>query len=229
VATLATIVTRSDTANSRDTFVFYGPDVATRHARESVTAAGELLQRHGALPFSRSFIAAIRLDDTDELLIFDQAAARDTRISLHDDAEVAGDVAQLFLQLFRSRRQIRSALHVRAPHLAGFAVANEPLPLISGTGLLKRTPVPVPVVAWTPSLADAPVLETLSVHPLAPALLLANRGVLAWGSESLAQVASFIISLEEVATIAIRARILGGARALPDGAYDAVSGTADIG
>jgi L-fuculose-phosphate aldolase/L-ribulose-5-phosphate 4-epimerase len=70
-------------------------------------------------------------------------------------------------------------------------------------------------------------LATLKAHPRAPALLLANRGVLAWGNEPIDKLVRFIASLEEVATIAVRAQILGGARALPAGAFEIVQNSID--
>jgi ribulose-5-phosphate 4-epimerase/fuculose-1-phosphate aldolase len=211
-----------------------GADAQCQQARAAIGAAGQYLYELGALSAARTFNAAVRLNAGGEIVVagFQPRDGREANTAIRIDlttGAIDGDhdadlreIAAIYVALFNAKPQIDSAVHTRSPHLAAFAVAHRPLPVVYGTGLLKRTPAPVPVAPWTARLSAQPVLAALDAHPLAPALLLGNRGVLAWGSEPIDKLVRFVASLEEVATIAIRAQVLGGARALPAGAYEAM-------
>lgn len=208
-------------------------DLEFERAREAIDEAGRYLYQLGALCVARTFNAAVRLS-SDRIAIagFQPRDSREVASAIQVDlasGAIEGDpdiglreIAGSYVALFNAKPQIASAAHTRSPHLAAFAVAHRALPVVFGTGLLKRTPAPVPVVPWTARLSAESLLATLAAQPLAPAALLANRGVLAWGNEPVNKLARFVVSLEEVATIAIRAQALGGARDLPPGAYDAM-------
>lgn len=208
-------------------------DAGIKLARDAIEEAGRYLYELGALSADRTFNAAVRVG-IGRLVVAgfqprdSREAARAILVDL-DSGAIEGDpdaglreIAASYVALFNAKAHITSAAHTRSPHLAAFAVAHRPLPVVYGTGLLKRTPVPVPVASWAPQLSAASLLAALNAHPLASAVLLANRGVLAWGNEPIARLARFIVSLEEVATIVIQAQALGGARDLPPGAYEAM-------
>jgi L-fuculose-phosphate aldolase len=56
-------------------------------------------------------------------------------------------------------------------------------------------------------------------HPLVPAVLLGNHGLLAFGSDPLAT-AQLIIIMEESAEMTLDARQIGGEKAFPEGALE---------
>ena len=213
-------------------------DADLRHALNAIDEAGRSLFELGLLSATRTFNAAVRTHSQTLIVAGFQPRgggleSSAVRVDLRsgeieaDDSNDLREFAQVYAALFGLRPEILSAAHTRSPHLAAFAVAHRPLPVIYGTGLLKRTPIPVPVSPWTARLSAHSILATLKAHPRAPALLLANRGVLAWGNEPIDKLVRFIASLEEVATIAVRAQILGGARALPAGAFEIVQNSID--
>ena len=78
----------------------------------------------------------------------------------------------------------------------------------------------IPVAAWAPRGSDAAVqaiVDTLAAHPGAPAVLLANHGLLAFGADILA-VAGLVLAMEEAAEATLRAAAIGGAQPFPPGA-----------
>ena len=192
-----------------------------------VAAGIEHLRERGALSFGRSYAAATRTSEH-RLLLVTRASGASTVEGVHlVDAEhaipplpatLAGPFA--VLRALLSELTHRSALFVPAPHLTAFAVAGLPLPIVYGSGLLRRTPEAVPVVPWTDALDPASVLSAVKAHPRSSAVLLARRGVLAYGDESIATLAKFVSNLEESAQLTFNAQLLGGARALPADAFE---------
>jgi L-fuculose-phosphate aldolase len=80
----------------------------------------------------------------------------------------------------------------------------------------------VPIAAWAPrgsQEAVAFIVEQLQQHPGIPAVLLANHGVLAFGSDPLAT-AQLIIIMEESAQLTLDARAIGGVQPFPPGALE---------
>ena len=115
---------------------------------------------------------------------------------------------------------LRSALFVPAPALSAFAVANLELPIVYGSGLLRRTPRPIAVVPWQRELRPDSVLHVIRANSDSSAVLLANRGVIAYSDESFSKLAKFVVSLEESAQLTINAHLLGRVRPLPADAYE---------
>src|SRR5687767_6853501 len=58
----------------------------------------------------------------------------------------------------------RSTIFVPAPALSAFAVANLELPIVYGSGLLRRTPFPIAVVPWERELSINTVLRVIRSH-----------------------------------------------------------------
>ena len=65
------------------------------------------------------------------------------------------------------------------------------------------------------------IAVTLQEHPATAAVLLANHGLLAFGTNPLNS-AELVIALEEAAEAELAANAIGGAVDLPEGALDAV-------
>ncbi len=191
----------------------------------------DYLRERGALSFGRAYVAGTRASAHRLVL-----AARSSGVSatagayLIDDesadpvlpATLAGPFA--VVRALLDAHPYRSVLLVPAPHLTAFAVAGLPLPIVYGSGLLRRTPVPLPVVPWTETLEPVSVLAAIEAHPLTSAVLLAHRGVLAYSDEPVAKLAKFVAGLEESAHLTVNAHLLGGARALPPEAYEQMKG-----
>jgi L-fuculose-phosphate aldolase len=107
---------------------------------------------------------------------------------------------------------VNVSIHTHSIHLIGWALANRPLPLIHSPELSR---LPVREIPVSPPAArdDAgPVIDTLRAHALAPALLIGNHGLLAWGKD-VASATDLVLSLEEAARFALEAEELGK---LPD-------------
>jgi L-fuculose-phosphate aldolase len=105
-----------------------------------------------------------------------------------------------------------------------YAMAHEPMP-VHYEGLLRMgVSAPVPVAAWGPrgsreSVAN--IEEAVRANPSASAVLLANHGLLAWGSDQMS-VARIVIALEEAAQMMLGAAPLGGSKPLPPNALQQV-------
>ena len=206
-------------------------------ANEAIDAAGRFLFAAGSLSASRAFVGAIRipenrlaiarssLQDGDDSIV----VGLNGRLQQYDRPSDLEDIAALAVALFNARPDATVAILTQSPNLTAFAVAQQPLPIVYGSGLLKRTPVALPVTHWLPGQSVTSFEATLRDQPLASAALLANHGFIAWGAESIEKLARFVISLEESASITINARALGGAKPLPAGAYEAMqlSGTSE--
>jgi len=204
-------------------------DPEARLQRDDIDAAGSYLFQAGALSASRSFVGAVRIGGNRLVIAgFNAQSVNDAAIaSLEDSAPVAGNsglsaITPTLVALFNEKPGIRAAIYTQSPNLTAFAVAGQPLPNLYGSGLLKRTPVAIPVVEWLPLQSPHALLETLRQHTLASAVLLANRGFLVWSDEPIVKLARFAVSLEESASITINARALGGAKPLPSNAFEAM-------
>jgi ribulose-5-phosphate 4-epimerase/fuculose-1-phosphate aldolase len=203
-------------------------------ARSAINEAGRFLLERGVLSAGRSFNAAVRLSGTRQAVIagFRPRASSEPNPAIVIDIDATSfegsevprlrEIAAAYAALFRERTDIASILHTHSPNLTAFAVAHRPLPIAYGTSLIKRTADPIPVAAWGPRYAAQPILDVVRAHPNAPALLLANRGVLAFSGESIEKLARFVVGLEESAWIAIQAQVLGGIQPFPRGAHEAM-------
>lgn len=202
-----------------------------RAAQFDINEAGRHLLDTGSLSLGRSFNAAVRVPGADRFVLGgftsrgkDPAAAIVVGFdgTLYEGVENANlrEIVGVYAALFAARPDLNAALHTHSPRITAFAVAQRPLPIIYGP-LLRRTHGEIPLAAWSPRYAAEPVLETLRQHPEAPAVLLANRGLLAWSGDGIEKLAAFVASLEESAAIAIRAELLGGAKPFPPGAFEA--------
>jgi ribulose-5-phosphate 4-epimerase/fuculose-1-phosphate aldolase len=203
-----------------------------RVAQAEINAAGRHLHETGSLSLGLSFNAAIRILGEDRFVLgkFSPRHASQPGAAIvvdfdghqHEGPLDKGlrEIIGVYAAIFRARPAVNAALHTHSPHITAFAVAHRPLPIIYGP-LLRHTQSTIPVADWAPRYAPEPVVAAIEAHPDAPAVLLANRGLLAWGEKGLEKLAAFVAALEESAAIAIRSEILGGAREFPPGAFAA--------
>lgn len=119
--------------------------------------------------------------------------------------------------VYRTRAGAAAVVHTHSPHLTAFALAARALPCRYEPLLRLGQTESVPVVDWSPRGSEAFVAgieQTLARYPGTLALLLANHGLLAFGS-SPPVAAKLVILLEEAAEAELRAAAIGGARDLP--------------
>jgi L-fuculose-phosphate aldolase len=119
----------------------------------------------------------------------------------------------LHLAVYAARPDVKAVVHAHPPHATGFAVAGLALdvPMIAEAAVSLGPSVPlVPFAA--PGAASASALAPYLGE--FDAVLLANHGVLAWGSD-LEQAYLRLELVEHLARIALVARQLGAVRPLP--------------
>ncbi len=127
----------------------------------------------------------------------------------------------LHLAVYAARPDVRAVVHAHPPHATAFAVAGRTLdvPMIAEAVVSLGAGVPtVPFAAPGPGAASA-LAPYLPAHD---AVLLANHGVLAWGSD-VEQAYLRLELVEHLARIALLAHQLGGVRALPASALPALA------
>lgn len=124
--------------------------------------------------------------------------------------------------VYREKSTVNSVMHTHSPHVTGFALAHQPLPCVYEASLRFGITEDIPVAAWGPrgsreSISN--IVEQLQKHPLVPAVLLGNHGLLAFSRDALST-ARLIIIMEEAAELTLDARKLGGEQPLPEGAQE---------
>jgi ribulose-5-phosphate 4-epimerase/fuculose-1-phosphate aldolase len=193
--------------------------------------AGDILFESGTLSIGRGVNAAVRIPDSDRLLVvgglgssaaqnLPAAAVYDLNGHYIDGDHSAGlaEVAIEYSAIFQARPEARAALHTHSPYLTGFAVAHRPVPLRYVPLLAFGLDSAIPYGDWWPRHAPEPLVKLLRQHPRTPAVLTANRGLLAWGS-GIFELARFVVTLEEAAGLLIRAERLGGAKDFTDDSH----------
>lgn len=124
--------------------------------------------------------------------------------------------------VYRNRENANAVIHTHSPRSTSFALAHQPLPCVYEAFLRFGITEDVPVAAWAPRGSQDAVnfiVEQLREHPTVPAVLLANHGILAFGSDALAA-AQLIIIMEEAAQLTLDARSLGGEKPFPGDALE---------
>ncbi len=197
-------------------------------AQHEITEAGRYLLEFGALaPNGRNgaFNGGIRLPDSEHFVIASRGGAIAVDLS---GKHIAGEpnrglleVIEIYASVFRERPDLNAIIHTHSPNLTAYAIAHKPFPLRYWS-VAKRAGVDeIPLGDWAPRYAAEPVLASLRAAPAAPAVLLRNRGLFAWGSDGVLALAKQLASLEEAAEITLKAEVLGGPQPLPQGAIQA--------
>jgi len=135
-------------------------------------------------------------------------------------AEIVG----MHAAVYRCRPHVGAVVHTHSPAVTAFALAHLPMPCHYEALLRHGQAGEVPVVPWAPRGSDASVggiTDALERFPDTAAVLLANHGLLAMGPVPTAA-ASLVVALEEAAAAEVAAAALGGAKAFPPGALEAV-------
>ncbi len=203
--------------------------------RRRVVAAVRHLFTSGVMSHSGHANLSMRLDG-ERFLLTNTGAVRDLRADQLATVTLTGEVVEGVLGpenaeivamhsvVYRARPEVGAVIPTHSPAATAFAMAHRPLPCRAEPLLRFGQAEPVPVVPWGPRGSDASVRGIAVVLDQAPttnAMLLANHGLLVFGSDPLAA-ASLVVAIEEAAEGELAAIALGGAGDFPEGALQAV-------
>jgi L-ribulose-5-phosphate 4-epimerase len=204
--------------------------------RRAIISAADLLVRSGVLSHSNHGNSSVRLPDGNSILITGVSSlfgqTPDTLVVVDLDGNVlegklastSAEIVGMHAVVYKLRPEVGAVIHTHSPMVSTYAMAHRPMP-IHYEGLLRMgVSEDIPVAAWGPRGSRASVTNierALRAHPDASGVLLANHGLLAFGSDQ-ASAARLIIALEEAAEMMLRAEHLGGSRELPPGALQQV-------
>ena len=203
--------------------------------RQAILANAELLVRSGVLSHSYHGNSSVRLPDNSMLItgvssLFGQSPETLARLDLEGNlldgnlASTSAEIVGMHAIVYKLRSDVGAVIHTHSPMVTTYAMAHQPLP-IHYEGLLRQgVAEDIPVAGWGPrgSRESVENIENaLRDHPDAPAVLLANHGLLAFGKDQ-SRAAHLIISLEEAAEMMLLAERLGGSKPFPPGALQQV-------
>lgn len=187
---------------------------------------GRALKEKGSLSTRGpgAFNAAVRVDENRFVI----GSLKQAIVVGFDGVQIAGpddkslrEVIAVYKAIFEARPDVNAALHTHSPHLTAYAIAHKPFP-IRYWSVAKRAGVnEIPLAEWAPRYSAEPILDVIRAHPKAPAALLKNRGLFAWGSDGVEALGALIHSLDEAAEITLLSERIGGPQPLPDGAVEA--------
>jgi len=202
--------------------------------RAQLVQAAQRLTHSGVLSHSGHGNMSARLPNTDHMLLTTVShlnglsEAHLATVTLNGEI-VEGDVDPTTREIigmhavvYQARPDVGAVIHTHSPRATSFALAHQPLPCVYEAFLRFGITEAIPVAAWGPrgsAEAVAFIQQQLQQHPLVPAVLLANHGVLAFGRDPLAT-AQLIIIMEEAAEMTLDARLIGGEQGFPDGAVE---------
>jgi L-fuculose-phosphate aldolase len=159
--------------------------------------------RYYATPTATSKAAV----DAGAVIVVDEAGAR-----VSGRGKPFGEIG-MHLTVYRNRADVNAVVHAHPPAATGFAVAGVELPPAMIAEAVVSLGVAVPTVPF--AAPGAAACQALAAYVLDyDAVLLAGHGVIAWGAD-LEQAYLRMELVEHLAKIAINARLLGGARSIP--------------
>jgi L-ribulose-5-phosphate 4-epimerase len=147
-----------------------------------------------------------------------------------EDGHVLESVAEIIgmhTTVYRMGEAVGAVVHTHSPGVTAFALAHHPLPCRYEALLRHGQADDVPVAPWAPRGSPAlleGITSTLAAHPATRALLLANHGLLAFGTTP-GRAATLVVALEEAAQAELNAAALGGTKPFPPGALADVQAT----
>ena len=215
-----TVTTRSDAATARgDALV-----VAARHLFTSGVMShsghANLSARVDPERFMLTTTGMVRDLRPDQVAVLDLDGA----ILEGELAPENAEIVAMHAVVYRARPAVGGIIHTHSPAATAFALANKELPCRAEPLLRFGQAEPIPVVAWGPRGSDISVrgIRTLvEERPTTSALLLANHGLLAFGTDPLGA-ARLVVAIEESAEAELAASALGGAADFPAGALEQV-------
>jgi L-ribulose-5-phosphate 4-epimerase len=117
------------------------------------------------------------------------------------------------LFLYRNMPDVRSIIHTHSNYATAFAAVGKPIPLCL-TAIADEFGGEVPCAPYVGNEGDEIGQAILKYKSIAPAILLANHGVFAWGKSGGAALKAAVM-VEDVARTVLLARQLGEPKELP--------------
>jgi L-fuculose-phosphate aldolase len=205
-----------------------------QEARTQLVQAAQRLTTAGVLSQSGHGNMSVRLPETGQLLLstvsqLTNLAEEQFVAVTFDGQEIDGtldpisrEIVGMHACVYQERPEVNAVIHTHSPRVTSFALAHQPLPCVYEALLRFGIIDDVPVAKWAPRGSQESVeyiVEQLRAHPLVPAVLLGNHGLLAFSSDPLAT-AQLIVIMEEAAQMTLDARSIGGEKAFPEGALE---------
>ena len=210
------------------------PQLSYLPQREQLVQAAHRLNQAGVLSASGHGNMSVRLPGSDMMLLtsvshLTDLTAEQSVVVTFDGEVVEGTIDPVTREIvgmhscvYRERSDVGAVIHTHSPRATSFALAHQPLPCVYEAFLRFGIVEDVPVAEWAPrgsQEAVSYIVQQLKEHPITPALLLANHGILVFSSDLPATV-QLIIIMEESAQLTLDANTLGGAKPFPDGALE---------
>ncbi|HEY1388438.1 MAG TPA: class II aldolase/adducin family protein [Ktedonobacterales bacterium] len=211
-------------------------DMTYDDLRTQMIAAVRLLFDTGVMSHSGHANMSIRLPEPERLLMTARGQVGDLTAEQLAVVTLAGEVIEgevdstnreiiaMHAVVYQERPEAQAVIHTHSPHVTSFALAHQPLPCRYEALLRFGVVEDIPVAAWGPRGSEESIRairETLQAHPGVPAVLLANHGLLAFGT-AIGATAQLIVAMEEAAGMTLGAVPLGGAQPFPEGALEQV-------
>lgn len=197
---------------------------ASRHLFDadvmSHSGHANLSVRRGPDRFQLTTTGMVRTLDATQLALVDLDGTVLEGVLAPENAEIVA----MHAVVYRARPDVGAIIHTHSPSLTAFALAHTELPCRAEPLLRFGQAEPVPVVPWGPRGSEVSVRgieSVLAERPTTLAVLLANHGVLAFGTDPMAT-ARLIVAMEEAAASELAAAALGGAVDFPEGALEQV-------
>jgi L-fuculose-phosphate aldolase len=171
---------------------------------------------------------SIRVPDTDEMYFTSAASLRGmgpddvVRVGLDGTLRegtlppIQGAVVAMHTAIYVDQAEVGCVIHTHSPYATAFAVAQRRIDCWIEALAMFGLPAGVPVAGYGPRGSDQAVANIrAALEPGAPAVLLANHGVLVFHrTPDLAIVIGGVV--EEAAQAAINAQAIGGPVVIPD-------------
>jgi L-fuculose-phosphate aldolase len=202
--------------------------------RQQLIQASHQLFQAGVMSHSGHGNLSVRLPEPGQLLLTATGQIRDLALEqlavvTFDGAPVEGaiepvarEIVGMHACVYRERDGVNAVIHTHSPRATSFALAHKPLPVVYEAFLRFGIVEEIPVAEWAPRgspEAVANIVAQLRQHTMAPAVLLGNHGLLAFGHDALAA-AQLIVIMEEAAALLLDADALGGAKPFPADALE---------
>jgi L-ribulose-5-phosphate 4-epimerase len=203
--------------------------------RQQLVQAARRLFQTGVMSHSGHGNMSVRLPGTDDQMLLTSTGSLtelivDQLAVVTFDGEVAEgaldpatlEIVAMHAGVYRARPDAAAVIHTHSPQVTSFALAHQSLPCVYEAFLRFGITEDIPVAEWAPRGSPESVsniVDQLGRHPTAPAVLLANHGLLAFGRDP-RSTAQLIVIMEEAAEMTLRARQLGGEKTFPAGALE---------
>ncbi len=204
--------------------------------RVQIVAAARLLFDAGVMSHSGHANMSVRLAEPEHMLITAQGTVKGLTAEQLSVVTFSGDAVEgvvdstnreiisMHAAVYRERPDAQAVVHTHSPHVTSFALAHHPLPCRYEALLRFGVAEDIPVAQWGPRGSEESVryiVHALHTHPDAPAVLLANHGLLAFGKD-VGTTVRLIVAMEEAAEITLGAVPVGGAQPFPEGALEQI-------